>query len=188
MPPGNGTKDAQDALMELLAPDGYYSYLGIPKPDAVSTVAGKGSTGIDEDAVKKNYRKLSLRLHPDKPGGDAETFQLLHRAQKVLLTPRLRQQYDVLGIDLDDDDVHNPDHSASSGSGNNNAHVEEPDVSKEQGLIQEIAGNVLTVIIQFGVRTRKCPHLVALLLLLLHCDVSSSSDFVLFYFRSLKTP
>jgi DnaJ-class molecular chaperone len=42
-------------MMQLLAPDGYYVYLKIDK----ST-----STDIDEDLIKKNYRKLSLKHHP----------------------------------------------------------------------------------------------------------------------------
>ena len=44
-----------EAMMKLLAPDGYYAYLKVPKtPNAE----------IDEDLVKKNYRKLSLKHHP----------------------------------------------------------------------------------------------------------------------------
>ena len=72
-----------EAMIKLMAPDGYYSYLGIQK-------SAKGE--VDEDVIKKNYRKLSLRHHPDK-GGDADTFRVLNRAQKVLKTPKLREQY-----------------------------------------------------------------------------------------------
>ena len=52
-----------EAMMKLLAPDGYYAYLGIPK---------SATSEPDEDLIKKNYRKLSLKHHPDK-GGDADT-------------------------------------------------------------------------------------------------------------------
>ena len=44
-----------EAMMQLLAPDGYYAYLKIDRtPNAE----------IDEDLIKKNYRKLSLKHHP----------------------------------------------------------------------------------------------------------------------------
>jgi len=99
--------------------------------------------------VKKNYRKLSLRHHPDK-GGDVDTFRVLNRAQKVLTNPKLRQQYDILGIDLDDDEEEqhhaNEDEQGADDKGQQ---------STQGGIIQEIAGNVLTGVIQVGVRTCK---------------------------------
>jgi len=144
----NISDDSSAAVVELLAPDGYYTYLGVAKPSTPAAVNGEKTAVdgvLDEEAVKKNYRKLSLRHHPDK-GGDADTFRLLNRAQKVLMDPKLRKQYDILGIDLDDDDEHHH-------------HDENDDASKEtsssQGIVQEIAGAVLTGVIQFGVRTRK---------------------------------
>ena len=64
--------EQHDALMKLLAPDGYYNYLGLEKA-AVITPPPEGSSGltpkvgdIDQDAVKKAYRKLSRKHHPDK--------------------------------------------------------------------------------------------------------------------------
>lgn len=152
---------ASEALMKLISPDGYYSYLGIPKGQEGKVIinsddstrsetdelTGSGS-GIDEDLVKKNYRKLSLKHHPDKPGGDAETFRVLNRAQKVLLNPKLRQQYDILGIDLDDDEVHTDE------GGDQQAGKSESDhPSTAQGIVQEIASQVLAGLIQLGVRT-----------------------------------
>jgi hypothetical protein len=159
-----------EALLELLSPDGYYTYLGISKPgsqgpatDTSSNGSGSSSgssnsnaehkpltgssvPGIDEDAVKKNYRKLSLKHHPDKPKGDADTFRVLNRAQRVLMNPKLRQQYDILGIDLDDDEMeHDTDDADEKGD-------DAP--STAQGIVHEIAGMALTSIIQLGVRTR----------------------------------
>lgn len=56
MPPTNGDNDKpSEAMMQLLAPDGYYAYLKIDK---------SASAEIDEDLIKKNYRKLSLKHHP----------------------------------------------------------------------------------------------------------------------------
>jgi hypothetical protein len=150
------------ALIELLSPDGYYTYLGIEKPKQHAPAAKKNSSepehapltsddtaaaavgAIDEDAVKKNYRKLSLKHHPDKPSGDADTFRVLNRAQRVLMNAKLRQQYDILGIDLDDDEAHE-DHDGVEG---------EEASSTAQGIVHEIASMVLTSIIQLGVRTR----------------------------------
>jgi hypothetical protein len=42
------------ALLTLESPDGYYTYLSVEK-----------STEIEEELVKKNYRRLSLKQHPD---------------------------------------------------------------------------------------------------------------------------
>ena len=88
-----------EALMTLMAPDGYYLYLNIEKP-------ASDKDDIDEIALKKNYRKLSLKHHPDRRGGDEETFRALNRAHRVLLHSKLRQQYDLLGLDLEEDEDH----------------------------------------------------------------------------------
>lgn len=115
--------------VELIAPDGYYKYLGVEKP-------------VDEDAVKKAYRKLSLKHHPDK-GGDADTFRLLNRAQKVLLDEKLRAQYDTLGIDLDDE---------TEGADNEDGDAHEQGTA--QGIVHEMASMALTGLVQLCVRTR----------------------------------
>jgi DnaJ-class molecular chaperone len=141
--------DDNSALMELLAPDGYYSYLGVTKPVAAVGDA-KNKPIIDEDVIKKNYRKLSLKHHPDKPGGDADVFRVLNRAQRVLVNAKLRQQYDILGIDLDDDE--DDHHHESTAEGETK---ETSNASSTQGIVQEIAATVLAGIIQLGVRTRK---------------------------------
>lgn len=148
--------------MELLSPDGYYTYLGVPKPPPSTTTSQLSSLSpsstqlpsskIDEDVVKKNYRKLSLRHHPDKAGGDVDTFRVLNRAQKVLTNPKLRQQYDILGIDLDDDEEEQ--HANDDGEHHQHHDTDEKEKQTVQGsIIQEIASNVLTGVIQVGVRT-----------------------------------
>lgn len=56
MTSSNGSNDTpSEAMMQLLAPDGYYAYLKIDKTK---------NNEIDEDLIKKNYRKLSLKHHP----------------------------------------------------------------------------------------------------------------------------
>jgi hypothetical protein len=129
---GTTSNPPSQALLQLLAPDGYYTYLKIPKADV-----------IESDQVKKNYRKLSLKHHPDKRGGDAETFRVLNRAQKVLMQPKLKQQYDILGLDLDDDEEHHK-------------HDDDDDAeqtSTTQSIVHEIASMALTNVLQLGVRT-----------------------------------
>ena len=87
-------KSPSRAMMLMLAPDGYYNYLEISK-DHSRTGKETGDDPllqIDPDIVKRNYRKLSIKHHPDKPGGDADTFRVLKRAQTVLSNPKLREQ------------------------------------------------------------------------------------------------
>jgi DnaJ-class molecular chaperone len=45
------------------------------------------------DDIKKAYRKLASKHHPDK-GGDTATFQKIEEAYRILSDPQQRQQYD----------------------------------------------------------------------------------------------
>jgi DnaJ-class molecular chaperone len=45
------------------------------------------------DDIKKSYRKLASKHHPDK-GGDTSTFQKIEEAYRILSDPNQRQQYD----------------------------------------------------------------------------------------------
>lgn len=58
----------------------HYSTLGV----------GKNAT---PDDIKKSYRKLASKHHPDK-GGDTSTFQKIQTAYDTLIDPNKRQQYD----------------------------------------------------------------------------------------------
>lgn len=63
----------------------YYYYLGIPR-DA------------SEEVLRKAYRKLSLKYHPDKNGGDsyfAERFRELQEAYDTLSDTQQRLLYDA---------------------------------------------------------------------------------------------
>ena len=46
------------------------------------------------DQIKKQYRKMSLELHPDRPTGDATKFKEVNEAYEVLSDENLRSQYD----------------------------------------------------------------------------------------------
>ena len=56
------------------------------------------SLNVTEDAtaeeIKKKYRKLSMKFHPDR-GGHKETFQKINSAYQVLGDPQKRKQYDM---------------------------------------------------------------------------------------------
>ncbi|TDX00744.1 J domain-containing protein [Dinghuibacter silviterrae] len=58
----------------------YYATLGIP-------------VGSTPDAVKKAYRRLVMRYHPDKNAGEAAYFREIQEAYDVLSDPLRREDY-----------------------------------------------------------------------------------------------
>lgn len=62
----------------------YYSILGVAK------------TASQED-IKKAYRKLAHKYHPDRPGGNESKFKEINEAYQVLGNPDKRVQYDRYG-------------------------------------------------------------------------------------------
>lgn len=70
-----------------------------------------------EEEIKKQYRKLALKFHPDKnsaPGAD-EAFKKISKAFKVLLDPQERAHYDRYG---DRENVPQPMHRHHPGGVN----------------------------------------------------------------------
>lgn len=59
----------------------YYEVLGL-------------SNNASQDEIKKSYRKLSFKHHPDR-GGEKEKFQQLNEAYSVLSDETKRKQYDM---------------------------------------------------------------------------------------------
>jgi len=59
----------------------YYKVLGVSKE-------------ANSDEIKKAFRKLSLKYHPDKPEGDTAKFQQINEAYTTLSDPEKKKQYD----------------------------------------------------------------------------------------------
>ncbi len=64
--------------------DDYYKILGVTKE-------------ASEEEIKKAYRRLAHKYHPDKPGGDGERFKKINEAYQVLSNKEKRSQYDRFG-------------------------------------------------------------------------------------------
>ena len=62
----------------------YYEVLGVSKT-------------ASEDAIKKAFRKLAVKYHPDKQGGDEAKFKEINEAYEVLKDKQKRQRYDQFG-------------------------------------------------------------------------------------------
>lgn len=50
-----------------------------------------------QDEIKKAYRTLAHKHHPDKQGGNEAKFKEINEAYQVLSDPKKRQQYDQFG-------------------------------------------------------------------------------------------
>jgi curved DNA-binding protein len=67
----------------------YYKVLGVPR-------------SATADEIKRAYRKLALKYHPDKTKGDVaaeEKFKDINEANEVLSDPAKRKKYDRFGED-----------------------------------------------------------------------------------------
>ena len=65
----------------------YYKILGVEK-------------NATQDELKKAFRKLAMKHHPDK-GGDEAKFKELNEAYQVLGDKDKRQRYDQFGSDFE---------------------------------------------------------------------------------------
>ncbi|XP_048022100.1 dnaJ homolog subfamily C member 18 isoform X2 [Chanodichthys erythropterus] len=80
------TEEQRQGVLRIKRCRDFYEILGVPKDAS------------DED-LKKAYRKLALRFHPDKncAPGATDAFKAIGNAYAVLSNPEKRQQYDECG-------------------------------------------------------------------------------------------
>ncbi len=91
----------------------YYDILGVTKSSTA-------------DEIKKAYRKLAIKYHPDKNPGDHEAeemFKEAAEAYEVLSNPEKKQRYDQFG------------HAGTSGSGGYGGHMNMEDIFSQFGDI-----------------------------------------------------
>lgn len=62
----------------------YYEILGIPR-------------GASKDDIKKAFRGLAHKYHPDKKGGDEKKFKEINEAYTILSDDKKRSEYDTYG-------------------------------------------------------------------------------------------
>ncbi len=60
----------------------YYKILGVAQ-------------NASDDEIKKKYRELAHKHHPDRPGGDEARFKEINEAYQTLSDKQKRQQYDM---------------------------------------------------------------------------------------------
>ena len=65
--------------------------------DHYETLGVERGASIDE--IKKAYRKLAMKYHPDRQGGDPEKFKAINQAHETLSDPEKRARYDQFGTD-----------------------------------------------------------------------------------------
>lgn len=70
-----------------MASKDYYEVLGLQK-------------GASEDEIKRAFRKLAIKYHPDKNQGNTEAeakFKEINEAYQVLSDPEKKARYDQFG-------------------------------------------------------------------------------------------
>jgi DnaJ homolog subfamily C member 7 len=81
----------------------------------------------DQDDIRKAYRKMALKYHPDKQGGKTEAeieaastkFKGVSEAYEILSDPEKKSKYDN-GVEVED--IDNPHASAGGGGGFHGGH------------------------------------------------------------------
>jgi len=109
---GTGTPEQRDSVRKILQTSSYYDMLGVPK-------------SASDDEIKKAYRKLALKLHPDKNKASQaeEAFKKVSKAFDCLSNADKRADYDRYGTE----EPGQPRFRRSAGGGMNGWREEEVD-------------------------------------------------------------
>ena len=90
-----------------------------PRKKSPYEVLGVPHDTSDEE-IRKAYRRLALRYHPDKNAEDADaadTFKEINAAHSLLSDPKKRERYDAHGtVDGDDDESEDGDQMPANAS------------------------------------------------------------------------
>jgi WD40 repeat protein len=79
---------SRDTFMDT--PENYYAILGVP-------------TDANADTIKRSYRQLARRFHPDLAGPEGATqMKRINRAYAILSNPEKRQSYDTIASGMMD--------------------------------------------------------------------------------------
>ncbi|KAM4584249.1 dnaJ homolog subfamily B member 14 [Odontesthes bonariensis] len=94
------TKEQVEGVQRIKRCKDYYEVLGVNKE-------------ANDDELKRAYRKLALKFHPDKnhAPGATEAFKKIGNAYAVLSNPEKRRQYDLTG----GEEPSSPSHSRAGG-------------------------------------------------------------------------
>lgn len=88
------TKDQkQESNEEMIVAAEALGAVPLEKPKTLYDVLQVGVNASWYD-IRKGYRKLLIRCHPDKPGGSDQAFKELEMAYDTLSDATLRQLYD----------------------------------------------------------------------------------------------
>ena len=84
---------SSETVEAVLSASSLYDVLGVSSSDLAD----------DPDIVRRKYKQMALRVHPDKSSDDRseQAFKKVHRAYTVLSDPSLRNIYDKYGDSMD---------------------------------------------------------------------------------------
>jgi len=98
----NSTHSSPEIEQRSFTPEQKEAAEKINKCKTYYEILGLSSSEATESNIKKAYRKLALKMHPDKNGapGSNEAFKKLGAAYSVLSDSEKKRQYDLTDLDI----------------------------------------------------------------------------------------